>query len=76
MRKMRRKLGLLATGAMVYAFPFGGCQIGEITTSATTTVDGREVIIGLVREAILSPIDAWITAGVNQVFDELVDETE
>ncbi len=48
-------------------FQFGGCDIGSVTT--TTTFDGREAIIQLVRGALLTPIDAAITAVVNEVFD-------
>jgi hypothetical protein len=47
---------------------FGGCNIGEVTT--TTTMDGRQVLISLVRGAILTPIDAWITNGINNLFRE------
>lgn len=50
---------------------FGGCDLGTITTS--TTFDGREAIIQLVRGAILTPIDAFITNAVNQAFDEVTD---
>ena len=73
-RKVKRKAGLLAVGATVFGFPWGGCQIDQITT--TTTLDGREVMISLIRGAVLSPIDAWITQGVNDLFDELVDGDE
>ena len=73
-RKVKRKAGALMMGALLFAFPFGGCQIDQITT--TTTLDGREVMISLIRGAVLSPIDAWITQGVNDLFDELVDGDE
>ena len=73
-RKVKRRAGLLTLGAMVFGFPWGGCQIDQITT--TTTLDGREVMISLIRGAVLSPIDAWITQGVNDLFDELVDDDE
>ena len=73
-RGVKRKLTALAMGAMLLGFPWGGCQIDQITT--TSTLDGREVMISLVRGAILSPIDAWITAGVNQIFDQLADDND
>lgn len=47
---------------------FGGCDIGTITT--TTTLDGRDAIIQLVRSIILAPIDALITDAINDAFDE------
>jgi hypothetical protein len=70
----RRKLGLLGCGALLFGCPFGGCQIDQVT--ASTTLDGREVLISLIRGAILSPIDSAITYGVNEFFDEFVDEED
>lgn len=46
---------------------FGGCELGTITTSMT--LDGRDAIIQLVRGAILTPIDAFITGAINEAFD-------
>ena len=46
-------------------FQLGGCDLGTINT--TTTLDGREALIQLLRGAILGPIDAFITTAVNQV---------
>ena len=71
---VRRKVALLGLGAFLFGWPFGGCQIDQITT--TSTLDGREVLISLIRSAILSPIDTAITEGVNELFDELVDDEE
>lgn len=62
--RKRGALALLAFGTM---FQFGGCQLDQITT--TTTLDGREVLIQLLRGAILNPIDAFITDRVNNLFD-------
>jgi len=64
-RMMQKKsLGMFLGFGML--FQFGGCNIGEITT--TTTTDGRQVLISLVRGMILGPIDTWITAGINDLF--------
>lgn len=71
MQNLQRKMRGTAIGgllAMSTLFQFGGCNIGEVT--ATTTLDGREVIINLLRSAILSPIDAFITQQVNNLFDD------
>ncbi len=57
----RRAIGaFLAAGALCQ---FGGCEIGEITT--TSTVDGRELIISVARNLILTPIDQFITNAIN-----------
>jgi hypothetical protein len=65
-RQRGRLIGFVVSfGAL---FQFGGCDLGEIT--ATTTLDGREVLINLIRAAIITPIDAYITNGVNNLFDD------
>lgn len=56
-----RALGAILTAGTVCQF--GGCDIGEITT--TSTVDGRQLLISLVRGAILAPLDAFITSTIN-----------
>lgn len=67
----RNRCGFCArTLALVCGFgvvaQFGACRIGQITT--TTTLDGREALIMLIRGAILTPIDAFITEAVNRAF--------
>ena len=66
MRIRAKSLGLLCGMGML--FQFGGCDIGSITTG--TTLDGRDAIIQIVRGALLTPIDTFITNGVNNLFDE------
>ena len=56
---------LCGLGAMLQ---FGGCDIGTISTTTTTTVDGRDALISLIRGAILTPLDAFITDSVNNAF--------
>lgn len=46
---------------------FGGCDITEITT--TVTVDGRQLLAGAIRSAVLAPLDAAITQAINEIFD-------
>ncbi len=58
-------LGLL--GGLGVVCQLGSCELGTITTSMT--LDGRDAIIQLVRGAILTPIDAFITEAVNDAFD-------
>jgi hypothetical protein len=54
-------------------FSMGGCDLGEFTATTTTTLDGREVVTYLVRSAILTPIDDFITNAVDAFFDQLED---
>ncbi len=64
-KKFRTKFaGMLCS--MGILCQFGGCDIGEITTSQT--LDGRSAIIQLIRGAVLAPIDAWITSTVTNAF--------
>ncbi len=46
---------------------FGSCDLGTIETSMT--VDGRDAIIQLIRGAILTPLDNWVTNTVNNAFE-------
>ena len=69
-KRQRRLAAGLCSAAML--FQFGGCQIGEITV--VQTVDGRELLISLVRGAILSPIDAAVTNAINNAFSNDDDE--
>ena len=55
-------------------FSLGGCDLGEFTTTTTTTLDGREVVTYLVRSAILTPIDDFLTNAIDAFFDELQDK--
>jgi hypothetical protein len=69
--KVRKKLAALGLGVLLFQLPFGGCEFDQITATSTVTLDAREVMISAIRGAILTPIDTFITNGVNQVFDEL-----
>lgn len=62
---VRRKFAAtVMTGGML--FQFGGCDFGSVTTSVT--LSGEELIISLVRAAILDPIDQFVTDQVNAAF--------
>jgi hypothetical protein len=47
---------------------FGSCSIGEITV--TQTVDGRDLLISLIRGVIIGQIDQSITNAINNAFDD------
>ena len=67
-RTVRGKaVALLCTAGAVCQV--GSCDLGEITTTTTVTLDGREVIISLIRGTILPPIEQFITDAVNEAFD-------
>ncbi len=64
-----RVMKLLLTTAAVQ---FGSCNIGQIPV--TTTIDGTDLIITLVRGAILTPIDNAITTAIRDYFEGEADE--
>ena len=70
--RLHRKLQALVAGGVLAAL--GGCQFDSITTTATTELDSRDVIISLIRGAIITPLDNLITDRINNVFDNLTDD--
>ncbi len=63
-RRLRKWAAVSAVGMVCQ---FGGCDIGEITT--TVTLSGRDLLINVVRGAILAPLDAFVTQAINDAFD-------
>ncbi|MBU0716809.1 MAG: hypothetical protein KJ749_01040 [Planctomycetes bacterium] len=65
--KLRAKsLGLLCVLGLLCGN--AGCDFGTITTSMT--LDGRDAIIQLIRGAVLSPIDTFITTAVYELLGD------
>ena len=62
-RRLRQTAMVLAAGT---ACQFGGCNFADVTIP--TTVDSSELIITLVRGAILTPIDEFVTNAVRNAF--------
>ena len=66
LRKANRLAVLVCTAGVVGQF--GSCDLGQITT--TQTLDGREVVLGIIRSAIITPLDQWVTQTINDAFAE------
>ncbi|MCO6437196.1 MAG: hypothetical protein J5J06_08930 [Phycisphaerae bacterium] len=69
MMQLRKVLSRRAAAAALSAgmlFQLGGCNFGQVST--TFTLDGRELIISLVRTAIINPLDMYITDAINNAF--------
>ncbi len=64
-RALRTRLlsGLFTAGVLLQ---FGGCDLGQITT--TVTLDARDLLINAVRGAVLTPLDQFITDRINAAF--------
>lgn len=52
----------------------GDCNLGEVT--ATTTLDGREVVTSLLKGALITPLETVINEGVDRFFDQVAGENE
>ena len=63
---MRRRMAAFLLAA-VMSVSATGCDWTEIQTTTTTTLDSREVIITLVRSAIITPLDQALTAGIGKL---------
>lgn len=72
-RNLKRRLAALGLGVLIFQLP-SGCQFDDITATSTVTLSGREVVINMIRGVVLTPIDAFITQSVNELFDQLEDE--
>jgi len=66
-RRLRRRV-VAAACTIGFLGQFSGCQFDELTV--TQTVDGRELLISLVRGAVLGPLDDFITTSINDAFEE------
>jgi hypothetical protein len=79
MRTYKRVYGLkrlAAVGMLGTAFAFGGCDLGEFTSTSTITLSGREVMTFLARSWILTPIQTAIDNGIDAFFDRIEDEND
>lgn len=63
------KRRLTLAGAAGFLCQLGTCDLGEITTTSTTTVNGNELLVSLVRGAIITPLDLWLTDTLNDAFE-------
>ena len=50
--------------------PLVGCELGEFTTTTTTTLSGEEVVTYLVRSLVVTPIDEFLTDRIEDFFGE------
>lgn len=68
MHAPRRRRALAAICSAAFLCQAGSCQFDEITT--TVTLNGRDVFVSLFRDAILGPIDAYVTEAIDDFFDD------
>ena len=69
-----KKLVVASAMGTTCVFSLGGCELDDFTTTTTTTLDGRDVVTYLVRAAILTPIDDFLTNAIDAFFDQFEDE--
>lgn len=68
MSTMRRYAAASVLGTTL---AFGGCNLGEFTSTSTVTLSGREVLTFLVRSWVLTPIESVIDTGIDKLFDQI-----
>jgi len=51
-----------------------GCEWGQITATTTTTLDTRQIVIGLVQSALITPLNNAVNNAVNNFFDRIDDD--
>lgn len=68
LQRLRRLKTAATVGLLGTMCQFGGCELGEITTTSTVSV--RELLIGVVRAAILTPLDQFVTDSINNAFGD------
>ena len=70
---VRRKCVALLAAGMLFAWPLGSCNLGQVDVSSSITISARDVLTGIIISAIIDPLEQAIVTGVNDVFDELED---
>ena len=71
----RNLVALLASGG-VLAGLLSNCNLNEITTTQTVTLNTRDVIAFLLRSALLTPIETAVNNGINNLLDKLDGDDE
>ncbi len=74
MKRVKRKLAALTMAGML--FQLGSCNFDDITTTTTTTLNTRDVLVTLLRSWIITPIDNYLTDRIDSFVDTLSDEDE
>lgn len=74
-RRYIRSRKLIAT-ALGSSLLLSGCDFGSITTTTTTTLDGRDVITQLINAALITPIQNVLAEGVDNFFDEVLGDDD
>ena len=69
-RTLQRKLLALGAGGALLFLP-GNCNLGTFSASQTVTLDARTAITQLLVNAIVGPVQAFITDRVNDIFDNI-----
>ena len=63
----RTKSAMYAICSASVLFQFGGCNFGSV--SLPVSLSGQELLIALVRSALVQPIDMFITDTIRNAFD-------
>ena len=70
---VRKKCVALFTAGVLFAWPLGSCNLGQVDVSSSITISARDVLTGIIISAIVDPLEQAVVTGINEVFDELED---
>ncbi len=75
-RALRRRCMSIGLVGTFCASLLGGCDLGEFTTTTTSTVtlNARDIVHFLVTSAVLTPLEVFINNTVDSVFDQVNQE--
>jgi hypothetical protein len=65
MGRLRRAAIILTAGS---ALQLGSCSFDEF--EGTFTLDSRDVVSFLVKSWVLTPLENWVDAGIDELFSE------
>lgn len=71
----RALLAMLASGGLLAGL-LSSCNLNQITTTQTVTLNTRDVIAFLLRSALLTPIETAVNNGINNLLDKLDDNND
>ena len=69
-----KKMAAMAMVGTAFAFPLGACELSDFSTTQTVTLNTEEVVTYLIRTAVITPLDNWVTQSVADFFDQLDED--
>ena len=55
--KVRRKCMALFAAGILFAWPLGSCNLGQVDVSSSIAINARDVLTGIIVGAIIDPLE-------------------